>query len=145
MTNEDFMYQALMQTNIAFKRGEIPIGAVIVKDGHIIAKAYNKRNTSKKPTHHAEILAIEKAAKKIGDWRLEDCDIYISTIPCPMCAGAIVNARINNVYYGASNENKEIFEMIMTQSSLNHHCNYFGGILEQECANILKEFFKSKR
>ena len=96
--NQKYMRQALTQAKKAYENGEVPIGAVIVYNGKVIARAYNKRNASKIATKHAEILAIEKACKKLNSWRLDDCDIYVTLEPCPMCAGAIMNARIKNVY-----------------------------------------------
>ena len=140
-----FMEQALKQAYKAFLKNEVPIGAVIVKNNKIIGVGYNKRNKSKLATRHAEIIAIEKACKKNKDWRLENCEMYVTAIPCPMCAGAIVNSRIKTVYFGATNENSEIFCNIMSNSYLNHKTNFEGGLLEKECSDILKKFFKNKR
>lgn len=143
--NTKYMQIALKMAQIAYQKGEVPIGAVLVKDGKILAKAYNKRQTSRVATNHAEVLAITKACKKIGDWRLCDCDMYVTAIPCPMCAGAIVNARIKNVYYGADNENTELCKQIFLQSSLNHKTNLCSPILQEECSALLTKFFKEKR
>lgn len=140
-----FMNEAIKQAKKAFDKGEIPIGAVVVKDDKIIARAYNNRQNSRICTNHAEILALQKACKRLGDWRLCDCDIYVTTIPCPMCAGAIVNARIRKVFYGAQNSNKYIFEQIMTQSELNHICKFEGDVMADECSRLLSDFFKQKR
>ena len=145
ITKEYFMNEALLLAKKACKKDEVPIGAVIVKDNKIIAKGYNMRNKSKNAVHHAEIIAIQKACKKNKDWRLENCEMYVTTVPCPMCAGAIVNARIKKVYYGATNDNFEIFEDILRKSSLNHVTESEGGVLEDCCASILKNFFKNKR
>ena len=144
-TREHYMNICLNLAKKAFAKGEIPIGAIVVRGEEVIAKAYNKRNSSKNAIHHAEILAIEKACKVVGDWRLEGCDMYVTLLPCPMCAGAIVNARIEHVFYGAENENKALFENIMSQSALNHKTNFEGGILNAECALLLQNFFAQKR
>ena len=144
-TKEFYMNQALKLAKIAFKKNEVPIGAVIVKQNKIIAKGYNKRNKTKNAVYHAEIIAIQKACKKLKDWRLEDCDIYVTALPCPMCAGAIVNARIKKVFYGATNDNQYLLNEILSKSSLNHVTDCEGDILEKPCSEILKNFFKSKR
>ena len=149
-TKEDqkYMSLALKQAQKAFQEDEVPIGAVIVQDGRVIAKAYNKRNISKMATHHAEILAIEKACKKIGDWRLEGSTIYVTLQPCPMCAGAIANARIKNLVYGASEKtatNKNICADILCDNWLNHKTQIKSGVMEEECAKLLSDFFKRKR
>ena len=145
---EKFMRVALSQAKIALKNGEVPIGAVIVKDGVIISKSYNKRNKNKLATAHAEINAIEKACKKLGDWRLDGCEMYVTLEPCPMCAGAILNARISKVYFGAyevkSGALLSNYKMLFN-GSLNHKGEVEGGILLDECKAILKDFFKSKR
>ncbi len=146
--HEKYMKMALNQAKKAGGLGEVPIGAIIVKDGVVIAKAYNKRNTSNVATHHAEILAIEKACKKIGDWRLDGAEMYVTLEPCPMCAGAIVNARIKTLYFGAfERKSGAVFSNfhILSKGVLNHKTEAVGGILESDCSNILKEFFYSKR
>lgn len=146
--HEKYMKMALNQAKKAEKLGEVPIGAVIVKDGVVIAKAYNKRNTSNLATHHAEILAIEKACKKLNDWRLDGAEMYVTLEPCPMCAGAIVNARIKTLYFGAfERKSGAVFSNfhILSKGVLNHKTDAIGGILESDCSNILKEFFSSKR
>ncbi len=146
--HEKYMKMALNQAKKAEKLGEVPIGAVIVKDGVVISKAYNKRNTSNLATHHAEILAIEKACKKLKDWRLEEAEMYVTLEPCPMCAGAIVNARIKTLYFGAfERKSGAVFSNfhILSKGVLNHKTDAIGGILESECSDILKEFFSSKR
>lgn len=139
------MKKALVQAKKAYDNQEVPIGAVIVVDNKVVAKAYNKRNASKNATHHAEIMAIAKACKALGDWRLENAELYVTLMPCPMCAGAIVNARIKKVFFGADNGNREIFEKIMQESELNHKTEFEGGVLAEECSNLLKSFFASKR
>ena len=149
MTNkEKFMRVALKEAKIAYRNGEVPIGAVIVKDGEIISKSYNKRNKNKIATHHAEINAIEKACKVLGNWRLDGCEMYVTLEPCPMCAGAILNARISKVYFGAyevkSGALLSNYKMLF-QGSLNHKGEVEGGVLLEECKALLKDFFKSKR
>ena len=132
----------------AYSKGEIPIGAVIVKNNKIIAKAFNKREKSQIATHHAEILAIEKACKKLGSWRLVDCEIYVTLEPCAMCAGAIVNARIDKVYFGAYEKKSGCAESkfpVLTESGLNHVTQFIGGVEEERCAEIIKSYFKGKR
>lgn len=142
------MKKALKLAYKAGNEGEVPIGAVIVLNGVVIASAYNKRNLSKDATAHAEILAIRKACKKVGDWRLEDAEMYVTLEPCPMCSGAIVNSRIKKVYFGAY-ERKSGAVMsnyrILFSGSLNHKVDAEGGILENECSEVLKKFFKEKR
>ena len=142
------MKKALKLAYKAGNEGEVPIGAVIVLNGVVIASPYNNRNLSKDATAHAEILAIRKACKKVGDWRLEDAEMYVTLEPCPMCSGAIVNSRIKKVYFGAY-ERKSGAVMsnyrILFSGSLNHKVDAEGGILENECSEVLKKFFKEKR
>jgi tRNA(adenine34) deaminase len=145
---EKFMKEALKQAKKAASIGETPIGAVIVHDGKIIARGYNKRETKKNALLHAEIIAIDKACKKLGGWRLPNCDIYVTLEPCPMCAGAIVSARIDNLYFGAydyksgcAGSKANLFE----HGLFNYDVNVTGGVLEQECAAVLKDFFKELR
>ena len=146
--HEKYMKMALRQAKKAEELGEVPIGAVIVKDGVVISKAYNMRNSKNQATAHAEILAIEKACKKLGDWRLDGAEMYVTLEPCPMCAGAIVNARIKTLYFGAfERKSGAVFSNfhILYKGVLNHKTEAQGGILESECSNLLKEFFYSKR
>ena len=147
-TPEFYMKKAIKQAYKAGEQGEVPIGAVIVLDGKVIASAYNKRNTSKDATSHAEVLAIKKACKKVGDWRLDGAEMYVTLEPCPMCAGAIINARLKKVYFGAY-ERKSGAVMsnyrILFSGSLNHKAEAEGGVLEEECSSLLKKFFKEKR
>ena len=132
----------------AKEKNEVPIGAVIVKDNKIIARAHNLRETKKNAIAHAEILAIEKACKKLEAWRLNECDIYVTLEPCPMCAGAILNSRIKNVYIGtfeprsgATGSKINLFE----DYNFNHKVNYKVGILEDECREMMQQFFKKLR
>ncbi|MDY2696257.1 MAG: nucleoside deaminase [Eubacteriales bacterium] len=145
--DEKFMKIALKEAQISFNNDEVPIGAVIVKGTEVIAKAHNTRNKSQNAINHAEILAISKACKKLKSWRLEDCDIYVTLEPCPMCAGAILNARIKNVYFGAYDKTSKtnLLNQIMQDDRLNHKTTPIGGILQTECSNLLTTFFKSKR
>ena len=143
-----FMKMAYKLAQKAYDIGEVPIGAVIVKDGAILAKAYNKRNFKKLATAHAEILAIEKACKKLNDWRLDGCEMYVTLEPCPMCAGAIVNSRIQKLYFGAyERKSGSVLSnyQILFKGGLNHTVEAEGGILEEDCSSLLKKFFKSKR
>ena len=143
---EKFMKKTLVLAKKAYELDEVPIGAVIVKDGKVIASAYNKREKSNDTTAHAEILAIRKACKKIGDFRLIGCDIYVSLEPCVMCMGAILNSRVENLYFGAfiSNGSISSFE-ICEKSQLNHKTNIEGGFFKEECSKIISDYFKEKR
>ena len=146
--NEKYMKIALKEAKKAYDLDEVPIGAVIVKDGVVIAKAKNLRNKTKCATSHAEVLAINKACKKLGDWRLEGATMYVTLEPCSMCAGAIVNARIDKVYFGAYEKKSGAVlsnHQILFKGGLNHVCDVEGGVLEVECSALLKSFFKNKR
>ncbi len=146
--NNKFMKIALREAKKAYDLGEVPIGAIIVKGDEVIAKAFNKRNTKNLATAHAEILAIEKACKKLGDWRLEECEMYVTLEPCPMCAGAIVNSRLKKLYFGAyERKSGSVLSnyQILFSNGLNHVVDAEGGIMEKECSTLLKDFFKSKR
>lgn len=142
-----FMQKATEQGYNAFSKEEIPVGAVIVKNNKIISRAYNKREKSQIATHHAEILAIEKACKKFKSWRLDDCDIYVTLEPCPMCAGAILNARIKNLHYAVADiENGAHSRFNMFKNTLNHSVNCFQDLeFENENKNLIQKFFKNKR
>ena len=141
-----FMKAALLEAKKAEKMNETPIGAVIVKDGKIIARGYNKRETKKNALMHAEIIAIDKACRKLGGWRLPGCDIYVTLEPCPMCAGAIIQARIENVYFGAFDEKSGSLGSACDLSAvLPHKITYQGGIMKDECEEIIKSFFKNLR
>ena len=143
-----YMKEALKEAQKAFDKWEVPVGCVIVKDGKIIARAHNIKELSNDTTKHAEILAIQKASKKLGAWRLLDCDMYVTLEPCSMCAGAIINSRISNLYYGASDEKTGAVGSVLNlfdDYTFNHKVNYEKGILKDECENILKSFFKELR
>ena len=141
-----FMKSALKEAEKAEKIGETPVGAVIVRDGKVIARGYNKRETKKNALMHAEIIAIDKACKKLGGWRLPECDIYVTLEPCPMCTGAIIQARIENVYFGAYDKKSGCLGSCCDLSeALPHKIKYEGGILKENCEEILKRFFKNLR
>ncbi|MBQ7876193.1 MAG: nucleoside deaminase [Clostridia bacterium] len=147
MTNR-FMTEAMKEAQIALEIGEIPIGAVIVKDNEIIARGHNLRQTMRDATLHAEVVAIQAACKVLGDWRLDDCDIYVTLEPCTMCAGAIINARMRRVFFGAydpeyggSGGKIDLFAPCYFGSKT----EVYGGIMEKECTDFLNDFFKSIR
>ncbi len=143
---EFFMTAALEEAIIAYKLGETPIGAVVVKDGEIIAKAHNLRETGKNVLYHAELLAIDSACKKLGGWRLHECDLYVTLEPCIMCSGAISQARIKNLYFGASDQNRgAVLSADANSNRLFQNTNCEGGVLLEECSKILKRFFKELR
>lgn len=148
MTDESFMRAALLQAKKAEEKDEVPVGAVVVKDGKIIARGYNKRETAKDPTAHAELLAMRRAAKKLGGWRLSGCTLYVTLEPCPMCAGAAVNARIDRIVFGAADPKAGYCGSLhdtCSDARLNHQIKVTGGILAEQCGQLLTDFFKRKR
>ena len=145
---EKLMKQAIREALKAKEKDEVPIGAVIVKDGKIIARAHNLMEKTQIATAHAEILAINKACKKLKSWRLDECEMFVTIEPCAMCAGAIANARLKKVYFGAYESKSGCAESkypVLSDSGLNHKVEYLGGIERDICANIIKNYFKSKR
>ena len=145
---EKYMKEALKQAKKAYALGEVPIGCVIVHEGKIIGRGYNRRNTDKNTLAHAEITAINKASKVIGDWRLEECTLYVTLEPCQMCAGAIVQARIPKVVMGCMNPKAGCAGSILNileMPQFNHQVMVSRGILEQECSEMLKTFFTELR
>lgn len=147
-TDEKFMKQALLQAKKAKEIGEVPIGCVIVQDGKVIGRGYNRRNTDKSTLSHAEITAIRKASKKLNDWRLEECTLYVTLEPCQMCAGAIVQARVKEVVIGAMNPKAGCAGSILnlfTMKQFNHQVQTTYGVREAECSQILKQFFAGLR
>lgn len=145
---EQYMKEAIKQAMKAYKLKEVPIGCVIVYRDKIIARAYNKRNTKKNTLAHAEILAIDKASRVLGDWRLEECTMYITLEPCPMCAGAIVQARIEKVVIGSMNPKAGCAGSVLNllqMEGFNHQVELETGILEQECSGLLQKFFRELR
>ena len=147
--NDDFMKVAFEEAEIGFKNDEVPIGVVIVKDNKIISRAHNNKNSDNLVTSHAEIIAIEEAEKNIGNWRLDGCDIYITLDPCPMCASAIKQARISNVYCALSNSdanNKKIISEIFDSNDYtNSFVNFKTDLFVDKSKNLLSLFFKNKR
>lgn len=147
-THQKYMRAALKQAKKALLLGEVPIGCVIVHEDRIIARGYNRRNTDKNTLAHAEITAIRKASKKIGDWRLEDCTLYVTLEPCQMCSGAIVQARIPRAVIGCMNPKAGCAGSILNileMPEFNHQVQVTRGVLEAECSAILKQFFKDLR
>ena len=146
--DERYMKEAIKQAKKAYALDEVPIGCVIVQDNKIIARGYNRRNTDKNALAHAEISAIKKASKKTGDWRLEDCTMYVTLEPCQMCAGAIVQSRMKKVVIGAMNPKAGCAGSvinILQMKQYNHQAEMENGILEKECADMLSTFFKELR
>ncbi len=141
------MKEAYKLAKRAEKLGEVPIGAVIVLNGQIIAKGYNKREKSQNAIMHAEMIAIDKACKRLKSWRLDNCEIFVTLEPCLMCYGAIINSRIRKLYFGAKDNKSQLDKTILLSknNSLNHNLDIEGGILEAECSKILTNFFKSVR
>ena len=145
--DEKYMEEAIKLALAAAERDEVPVGAVIVKDGEIIASASNTREESKCATHHAEILAIEQACRTLGGWRLPGVTLYVTMEPCVMCAGAIINSRIERVVYGARDHRFGAFgsALDVNEAGLNHRPEVAGGVLGERCAEILSSYFKNKR
>lgn len=141
------MKEALKEAKKAYAIKEIPVGCVIVKDGKVISRGYNKRETLQDVTLHAEIIAIKKACKKLGSWRLEDCDMYVTLEPCPMCSGAIIQSRIKNLYIGAYDPKTGAAGSVLDlfNYSFNHKVNVYKEILIEDCSMIIKDFFKQLR
>jgi tRNA(adenine34) deaminase len=146
--NLKYMKEALKEAKKAAKAGEVPIGCVIVYEDKIIGRGYNKRNTKKTTLAHAELIAIQKASKAMGDWRLEDCVMYVTLEPCQMCSGAIVQARIKEVVVGAMNPKAGCAGSILNilqMEEFNHQVELTTGVMKEECETVLKEFFKDLR
>ena len=146
--HEKYMKEALKQAQKAYSLGEVPIGCVIVHEGKIIGRGYNRRNTDKNTLSHAEITAVRKASKVIGDWRLEDCTLYVTLEPCQMCAGAIVQARIPQVVMGCMNPKAGCAGSVLNileMPEFNHQVQVTRGVLEQQCSDMLKTFFAELR
>jgi len=145
---DEFMAEAIEEAKKAGELGEVPIGAVIVKNGIIIGRGHNLTETEKDPTAHAEMIAIRNAAKKLGGWRLLGCRLYVTCEPCAMCAGAIVLARIEKLFIGAADPKSGACGSVLNitgESRLNHQTETLTGIMEQECSDMLKDFFKKRR
>ncbi|MDY4190976.1 MAG: tRNA adenosine(34) deaminase TadA [Oscillospiraceae bacterium] len=141
--HEQYMREALKLARLAGEQGEVPVGAVVVKNGRIIGEGYNLRERDKNALAHAEVVAIHRACEALGGWRLSGCDLYVTLEPCPMCAGAVINSRVRRVFFGARDDRAgscgslvNLFEL-----SYNHRPEYEGGVLAEECGALLKEFF----
>ena len=143
-----YMGLALKQAQVAESKGEVPVGALIVKNNEVISGSYNKKENGPSATYHAEVLAIDEASKKLGAWRLSGCTLYVSLEPCIMCAGAIISARIDRLVYGAKDPKAGAIDSVYhlaSDNKLNHSFTVTSGVLESECSIILKDFFKSRR
>src|SRR6266513_3101805 len=147
-SDESFMRVALRLAAKAYEADEVPVGTVVVREGRIITRAYNQVELLKDATAHAEMLALTQAEAAVGDWRLTDCDLYVTKEPCVMCAGALVHVRIRRVIFGCVDPRSGAAGSLMNllqHPALNHHCEIVSGILQQECAEILQDFFRKKR
>jgi tRNA(adenine34) deaminase len=145
-TKNKFMKSALKSAQKAFNEGEVPIGAVVVYEGKVIARGHNRRTKKQIATAHAEVEAIEKACKKLHSWRIPECELYVTLEPCPMCMGAMLNARIKKVYFGAyEGKGRSLTQEIANANLLNHVIEVEGGVMQEECADILKRFFLEMR
>lgn len=145
---KEFIYEALKLAKLAERKGEVPIGAVVVRNGKIIARGYNLRQKKRDATLHAEMVAIKKACKVVKDWRLNDCTLYVTLEPCLMCAGAIFNARIGKVVFGAYDKNSGCFGGkcdLSKENMLNANIEVVGGVLQEDCEKIITDFFKKAR
>ena len=147
-TDAAFMSEALRQATKAFEKEEVPVGAIVVRAGKIIARAFNQVEMLKDATAHAEMLAITQAEAAVGDWRLNDCDLYVTKEPCAMCAGALVHVRMRRVIFGCADPRSGAaggIVNLLQMPSFNHHCEIAGGVLREECAALLQSFFQSRR
>jgi len=147
-TDEHFMREALRMANKALKAEEVPVGAVVVREGKIIGRAYNQVELLKDATAHAEMLALTQAEAAVGEWRLADCDLYVTKEPCAMCAGALVHTRVRRVIFGcadpAAGAAGSVINLLQ-MPTLTHRCDVAAGVLENECAAMLKDFFRQRR
>ena len=145
--DEFFMEKALLQAEAALRRDEVPVGAVIVRNGQVIARGRNAREGAKNPCGHAEMMAIQACAKKLGGWRLTGCTLYVTLEPCPMCAGAIINARIDRVVFGAYDPKAGCLGSMVNLMNMgfNHRSEVLGGVLQERCSRMLTEYFQQKR
>ncbi|HYG58632.1 MAG TPA: tRNA adenosine(34) deaminase TadA [Symbiobacteriaceae bacterium] len=148
MTHEDFMREALKEAQASAEAGEVPIGAVVVKGGQVIARAHNLRELAHDATAHAEILAIRQAGQVLGGWRLAECTLYVTIEPCPMCAGALVQSRVEHLVYGADDPKgwaDRSLREIVQNPGLNHRMEVTAGILAAECGEVMRTFFRARR
>ena len=146
--DSSFMKEALLEARKAYRLGEVPVGAILVKEGLIVSRGYNQKETFGDPTSHAEILTLKGAGLQLGHWRLSGTTLYVTLEPCPMCAGALVQARVDRLVYGTEDPKtgavKSIY-CITTDDRLNHSLEVTGGVMEEACSSLLKEFFKNRR
>lgn len=148
LPDEYFMHEALRQGQKAYAAGEVPVGAVVVRESRIIARSHNQVELLKDATAHAEMLALTQAEAAVGDWRLTDCDLYVTKEPCAMCAGAVVHTRIRRVIFGCADPSAGAAGSMMNllqMPSFNHRCQITSGVLQKECSAILQEFFRKRR
>jgi tRNA(adenine34) deaminase len=148
MTDEMFMHEALSLARQAAASGEVPVGAVVVKDGAVVGGGYNRPISARDPTAHAEVIALRNAAEQIGNYRLADCSLYVTLEPCAMCAGAIMHARIGRVVYGTTDPKSGACGSVVNlfaENRLNHHATVIGGVLAEEAARLLQDFFVARR
>lgn len=148
MINKDWMELAIIEAKKAREKNEVPIGAVIVLNGEVIARAHNLRETTQNAVTHAEILAIQQACEKLGTWRLEGAELYVTLEPCPMCSGAIILSRIEKVYFGAADPKAGCAGTLMNlleDDRFNHQSQVVGGVMEDECGELLRDFFRGLR
>lgn len=148
MSDETFMREALALARRAAEAGEVPVGAVVVKDGVVVGRGYNQPVSGKDPTAHAEVMALRDAAERAGNYRLGECELYVTLEPCAMCAGAIMHARVSRVIYGAADPKAGACGSVVdlfAESRLNHHASIVGGVMAEEAAKLLQEFFGGRR
>ena len=146
--DEEFMLEALTEAQKSYEIGEVPVGAVVVKDGEIVGRGHNLRETDKNALRHAELIAIDEACMRLGGWRLWHCDLYVTLEPCPMCAGSLIHARIRRVIFGAGDSRNGALGSVcnlMDYAAFNHHYTVTSGILAEPCSRLLKDFFKARR
>ena len=148
MSDEIFMHEALGLARRAAEAGEVPVGAVVVKDGAVVGRGYNRPLSGKDPTAHAEVMALREAAERIGNYRLGECELYVTLEPCAMCAGAIMHARVSRVVYGAADPKSGACGSVVdlfAEGRLNHHATIVGGVMAEEAARLLQDFFSARR
>jgi tRNA(adenine34) deaminase len=148
MSDETFMHEALALAKRAAEAGEVPVGAVVVKDGAVVGRGHNRPVASRDPTAHAEVMALRDAAERIGNYRLADCILYVTLEPCAMCAGAIMNARMRRVVYGAADPKSGACGSVVdlfAENRLNFHTTVVGGVMAEEAAELLQDFFSARR
>ena len=146
--HEEYMRQALALAQEAAAHGEVPVGCVIVREGRIVGRGRNRREEKQHTSSHAEMEAIRQANEALGTWRLDDCALYVTLEPCPMCAGAMINSRVRHIYYGAADPKAGCCGTLMSLTEderFNHRAPVVGGVLEEACAKVLKDFFRKKR